>query len=858
MNTPLKRLLSAGGITVLAAGYALLGGNGEEPIKEPQQKPASANIEYANAKVGDEITLLRTENAKTFKAANGKRVMRLHQTKQHYLDPEDGKYKEYDLSIKEVTPEAKADPKRKWDKYVDPGEDAPKTGWFDGEPWNYTFVDPSGDNYVSFEALYNTDLVTHELKYNNFGTDLFIIINDKADANDLNNELSWKLDSNADIVIEQDGSLVIVNSDIIIKSPWAKDAANRTIPIIVQLNGDTLTYAISISETTAFPITVDPSTAAATAVDTDAVSGIVSGNSAASYADAHDQATGAGGASATIIYVGQTFGAPNYYVYRSLVRFSTNFIGSHATIDSVKYRVQYKTDNNALGNLWVKLVAANDSVNAGYLNADHYNEFKGWVAGTNPYTATIMSDSIDVEAASVTDTLAFKFNSTGISELNLTGTTQFFIVAGRDMGRQTPTGSEYAEFDDDNSYLQVYYTAPSNVVYAVLGGGTQAASVQYSPGSGGGSRDTLEASAASNNILRIGQDLTGAIYTNYRTHMSFPLTSSVFTNFASIDTCFLYLWFTSDHSTADFNITFIKSTKYGTVTEGWFDELSGWTAATLYYPDTLLVSPFVNTSGLVLNAYTEFAFGDSGLAHVTSLIGDSLHIVGMSLEDINQDEPAGSEYLDGATFISNGTQPYIYLAGTYKSPTGFAMTAANDDSIVCTWNDILENEDGYRIIQSPYSGPSDYVDSVGAGVETITISGLTPNTLYTWKVQVIHDDFATVSDEDTEYTLANLPSLTAYSLVDSTHKVFIDTTSTSNPSTTNYALKDSNSGLFVVPVAGGLDTLRRTVSWNALSVWRAAGDSLEVYLRYIKQDGDPDSTIIGHTLNFQVNAKTDG
>ncbi|HUV83489.1 MAG TPA: hypothetical protein VMW53_10510, partial [archaeon] len=799
--------------------------------------------------------LLRTENAKTFKAANGKRVMRLHQTKQHYLDPEDGKYKEYDLSIKDVTPEAKADPKRKWDKYVDPGEDAPKTTWFDGKPYDYTFKDSNGDNYVSFEALYNTDLVTHELKYNKFGTDLFIIINDKADANDLNNELSWKLDSNADIVIEQDGSLVVVNSDIIIKSPWAKDADGQYIPVSVTLHGNTLTYTISILETTAFPITVDPSTTTEAVLD-----GFMQATSG-TYLGARDTTSyNIGGNVGTYIRLGQfDTGGPGYGVNRGILSFpiaqSLNIVSISAC--SLYLNVEYKSDNDDFDISIVRGTQARPSVETDYTN------FYGWQAsGAYSVDSLFVFPYVSTTGMSVDSWYAFPFTSaTGIPIINtvIGDTLHIVMLSYEDVIASAPTSAEFIDFHGSadsgkEPYLSIQYESvvPEDFTISQIAGesdsllcewtcsyvGEDGFRIMKSPYAVGDSiRSVMTADITA---IRIGGLLPNIPYT-----LKVQIVDSESDSMSNADTEYTLAALPTIEAFAGYE-------KLEAVLDGYTN---------IFYGESVYLTAR-NKADADTSLSNELSIGQVYVGALYSVNRSHLSIPitsGKGIADITSCKLL--LYFDYIRIYSD-----FSLVVTRSTKTGTLATTWHNDfngwaaSGVYTPINYIDpiSVYGYTVGWHEFEFNSVGLDSIKACEGDTLHLALLSSKDVSATTPTLQEFFNTYSSAESGYEPYLLFETTQYSFADSTAKVLIDTTGTSNPSTTNYALKESNSGLFVCPVAGGLDTLSRTVSWNALSVWRAAGDTNEVYLRYIKQDGDPDSTIIGHTLNFQVNAKTDG
>jgi hypothetical protein len=319
----------------------------------------------------------------------------------------------------------------------------------------------------------------------------------------------------------------------------------------------------------------------------------------------------------------------------------------------------------------------------------------------------------------------------------------------------------------------------------VLDAGLETVSGQYTGGSGTGARDTLTATnIASGTTIEVGQYLTGGIYRVYRSHSSYPLDGAWSANVASVDTVINYLWLLTDNSTTDFNVSLYPSIKKGPAVKTWFDDFTGHAATGAYSPNVEYSA--VNTSTLSEGQFNPFPFAVTGLDTFEVHVGDSLHVVYLSGEDIGNDAPTDAEYMLFEGSADAGKEPFLHIAYTPTSPTGFLMTSLDEDRMQCDWNDIITGETGYRIIESPYGGPANYIDSVGAGVETITISGLDPDVLYTWKVQVIHADISTVSAEETEATHPALPTglVITTPAPDTLHTFFTDD---SSPGTTEYA-----------------------------------------------------------------------
>jgi hypothetical protein len=193
------------------------------------------------------------------------------------------------------------------------------------------------------------------------------------------------------------------------------------------------------------------------------LSGRVQNSSAVNYTTARDvtEANSAQLVTAVDGIVGQAYSASTWSVYRSILRFDTSALADDATIDSVLFKVvvSYENNDNAFSTM---LIACEDTMSTGYFGVHCFDNFEGYAA-SGEYTPTILSDSLDCTSVSAGDTLTYRLNAAGKSEINKTGITQFFIVSGCDMGSADPKdGAEpaYREdflFDADYIYIQVYY-----------------------------------------------------------------------------------------------------------------------------------------------------------------------------------------------------------------------------------------------------------------------------------------------------------------------------------------------------------------------------------------------------------------
>lgn len=195
----------------------------------------------------------------------------------------------------------------------------------------------------------------------------------------------------------------------------------------------------------------------------DNMSGRVQNTSAVSYATARD-VNECGLAQSTSGIVGQRYTASTYCVYRTLYRFDTSFLGASVTVDSVKFHTVVDAASSTPDNVfYMMLCAVQDTVSTGYFGVFSFNKFEGWAA-SGYYSPTIMSDSVSC-GVSPGDTISFSFDATGIAEINQTGTTQFYLLSGNDIGNINPKRGAipiyYEDFllEDDSPYMEVWYSS---------------------------------------------------------------------------------------------------------------------------------------------------------------------------------------------------------------------------------------------------------------------------------------------------------------------------------------------------------------------------------------------------------------
>jgi len=164
------------------------------------------------------------------------------------------------------------------------------------------------------------------------------------------------------------------------------------------------------------------------------------------------------------IDVGQYFVTPNYRVFRGLIRVATSQIPAGVTVDSVLVKNTITT-RLTIADFYMKLVATDDTLNAEYINKTMFTRFKGWVAVANPYTPTILSDSVSTVDKAVGDTLVWRLNAAGLAALNKVGASQYFLLSANDIARRVPTQRENISLLTKAGYMQVWYTPAAHQTF---------------------------------------------------------------------------------------------------------------------------------------------------------------------------------------------------------------------------------------------------------------------------------------------------------------------------------------------------------------------------------------------------------
>ncbi len=445
-----KAWLGAGGVSSLVAGMILLGGGDPEvaPVKFNEMSKVAqdsvARAEYKSAEVGESIMAMRTKNMDVVKRKNGKREAKIYSQDRHYLDSADGYYKEKNLSVKEIHADAKDNPERLFDKYVDAG--SYKITWFSGNKKDFTFH--KDDHSVEYTTLHNTTDITTVIEQQYNGVKETITLHNAA----ADTILKWLITSNANY--QQEGNAIIFDDSggylFHIEEPTAFDFTGVSIPITVSLAGDTLSYEVHVPLNAVYPIEVDPVT---TIGESNPDTGVME-RSNATYTTARNATT-----SQTVSAGGSTIGqrglAGTEYIFRQALTFDTSSLAG-SLIDAAEIKMVVQVDDSDT-EFNLQLVEGTYDASGGDLATSWYNDFVGWVS-SGAYSLTDLAPEITTVGISNGDTLLFTLNGTGLTKISTSGFSKFMIISDEDAASSAPSNSEFVVFEPTTQYIRVWYS----------------------------------------------------------------------------------------------------------------------------------------------------------------------------------------------------------------------------------------------------------------------------------------------------------------------------------------------------------------------------------------------------------------
>lgn len=753
----------------------------------------AVNTDIETVAAGVELVELRTETTEVYTTDTpGKRVMRVYSKPVHYRDKETGRLEKYDFAERDVDASVKGDARRKHDKYVKIGNHG--MGWMKGKKHDYRFNHESG-YYVQYTLLTVQAGMAVETETNRDGVKQTYTMSDST----WTGRLRWTLETDATMTVN--GAEVVYTDStgaflFRTSSPVAWDADGKDVPVTVTVQGDTLTYDADVTGVV-WPVVVDPSTIIGeTTVKT---------GSGSAYNSSYQTARSTQTAMTTYhydLYTGQVYNSGNglYTVFRGYLTFDTSSLPNTAIIDSARVKLTVSQDYST-ADFDIYLVEGTFNA-SGDMGGEWFNDFVGWQS-SGAYSVTSLADSVGTAGISPGDTLVFTLNGDGFDAVNRTGYTTMTVLSYRDVEGTQPSVSERVRLEYNTPCIEIWYKTIKNPTSFTLSlpadiDSTDAILVTVTPNHATGVDSFYVKNYADEFIKR------------------FP---SLVSEAMKIDGL-------------DVNTKYVFKAVVDSLTES--AESAPDSITTRANPPTLWA--FEN-SGIELNisvgfgvnsnpAGTEFAVRDStnqkwvqtdGTLDTTAVWDTYATWSSVTITETNADK---GDIIKYGVVARNGDEVETeYLWGdiiVYSlSPSNFTLSASSTTSIISSWANESANYDSLLIMNSPENTGVVYADSPTD--ESTLVTGLTPNTLYTYFVRADSAGVKGDSNADSTYTLANVPSGATVSAPD-TSQVTFTWTANSNPDSTMYAVSVYNAtddSLYYWTGAA----LSGTASWKTRPAW---------------------------------------
>jgi len=760
----------------------------------------------------NEVVSLRTEYSETFTADSLHWQTVSSRTPMHYRAEGETEWKKIDTSVK-----AKPVIKKLVAKITGGRQYEVNSGVYDaefygeGQEHNYRF-ERNGAS-IEYEATFDTTGVVFTVEPKNTGVKETLTLSEGATT-----RFSWTV-TVTDGTIRPDGAgWVVINYDGVeafrIPAVTAHGADGKPVRIVSALDGEILTAVIDTTGAI-WPVTVDPSTVIAT--DTDDMTGFLMSTDA-NWTTARNLTTANGAVIPTEILTG-TKVPTGKEIYRSLIRMNVGIIPNVVSIDSAVAKFVISYCYVPAGTINIRLCATDDTLSAGHFNLNMFKRFKGWAA-SGAYSPTYVSADSVLSTVSVGDTVRYKLNATGLANINVNSTIQFFALANNDIS-STETGYASIGFGDDSPYMTVYYTAPAvNTEYTTTYTleNLKTHKVQYTT-YGGARGENSYSYVTTAAIDTIGQKKSGSNYSNYRISFQTPTLN----HWNVITSAKVILTGAADGSTTDFNLKLVKGTWDSADPAGkQFYDFEGWQTGLTPYTSTALNNTF-STSGFNAAGPDTLVLNSSGIAALIAASQDTARFLLISSRDIDTTLVTGSEFVKFSS-----TTPRLIVTWSLQDsvPASCDMHATSKDSIAVTWRDRTFDETGFYIVNANTAA---IVDSVAANVDSLKIGGLATNTKYVWKIRVkggVYADSVSAADSTYTYTVAAHVDSTKVVAIGGSNAyriIYWDTTGTGNPDYTLYAFQDSiraaqSKPAYIDPTVP-LDTLRWTAAWRTRAQW---------------------------------------
>jgi len=786
--------LSAGAVGTVMAGLLLL--QGDELVSPVSlanmtkaQKDSVIATEVRSAKFGDEIMSMRSATARITKLDKGRFAAKIYTAPVNYLDGSDSTYKPIDLTVREISELAKLNPLRKFDKYVDAG--VYRSTWMNGKPHDYTFY--KGDYSVSYTALFDTADVHATTEFSTVGVKQTYTFKDIKSVQDL----KWLMSSNTVKQRRDDGSISFSDSAgtllFLSPAPTAWDAKYAPVLVISALSGDTLTYTIDLPEDAVFPVTIDPTSVVATN------DGYIQCYHDTDYATARNAITGDstdGGELRIGLYSNGTY----FGFRRSFVSFA---IPDMVSVSAASFFGEGNNDSS-ITDFIIYILASSYSTP---LVVQDYDQFDGWQA-SGAYNGTVLNNDWNSSSYSATWN-EITFNAAGRAAILAAKTTtlKLALISKEDYDASVPVDNEYIYFDSSvtsgkEPYLSITFTPPVSPPTDFANTGATTTTLSYSWTDNSDNELGFKIKNAGGDTVTVGtydaEAETGTVEgLGINTRHGLEVRSFNAAGWsAPSDSVVTY---TLANTPNAWNFTNVGVD--GTVDVGFGANSNP--ASTEYAVRDSTNQEWVQTDGTLgaTIAWATYATWDAVTITDPGVTGTVRYgVMARNGDSVNTAEVTG--------------ELYVYK---FPAPSSFAMTALSSTSIQADWTNENANYDSLLIMNDPEHTGVVYAASGSA--ETVTKTGLTPNTIYTWFVRADSSGTKADSDADSLYTLANPPTTWAFTETSLFH-VTPSFNGNSNPATTQYAIRDSLRHVWVSATGtkSGTKVWRTEAQWEAITI----------------------------------------
>lgn len=156
---------------------------------------------------------------------------------------------------------------------------------------------------------------------------------------------------------------------------------------------------------------------------------------------------------------------------------------------------------------------------------------------------------------------------------------------------------------------------------------------------------------------------------------------------------------------------------------------------------------------------------NSGLASVTSISTPAVATTTAGVVN-NLVNNTTDGAITGLNSAANGSRViYSFSQAAPTAPTGLTFTGVTATSTTLNWTDTANNEVGYVIYTSTDNSTFTFNQQVGADIETATVTGLTGNTIYYYRVYAVREGALSTALTGNQLTATATTYTTAGSIV---------------------------------------------------------------------------------------------